>query len=62
VAERASLLNMYQAETGDPGYIGTDLDRYRKAQAADLLSYAKKVLLPDARVILTVVPKKGGTQ
>jgi predicted Zn-dependent peptidase len=62
VAERASLLNMYQAETGDPGYIGTDLERYRKAQAADLLAYAKKVLVPDARVILTIVPKKGAGQ
>ena len=58
VAERASLLNMYQAEVGDPGYAQRDLDRYRNATAADLLSYAKSVLLPDALVILTIVPKK----
>jgi predicted Zn-dependent peptidase len=58
VAERASLLNMYQAETGDPGFVQQDLDRYRKATPADLLAYAKKVLLPDALVVLTIVPNK----
>jgi zinc protease len=55
---RASLLNMYQAELGDPGYVQRDLDRYRRATAADLLSYSKKVLLPDAVVVLTIVQKK----
>jgi predicted Zn-dependent peptidase len=55
---RASLLNMYQAELGDPGGVQRDLDRYRRAKAADLLAYAKKVLLPDAVVVLTIVPKK----
>jgi zinc protease len=58
VEERASLLNMYQAETGDPGYVQHDLDRYRKATAQDLLTYAKKVLSPDAMAVLTIVPAK----
>jgi zinc protease len=58
VEERASLLNMYQAETGDPGFVQRDLDRYRHASEKDLLAYAKKVLLPDAVVVLTIVPKK----
>jgi predicted Zn-dependent peptidase len=58
VEERASLLNMYQAETGDPGFVQRDLDRYRHANEKDLLAYAKKVLLPDAVVVLTIVPKK----
>ncbi len=58
VPARASLLNLYQAELGDPGFVQRDLDRYRHATAADLLSYAKKVLLPDAVVVLTIVPKK----
>ena len=62
IPERASLLNMYQAEVGDPGYVQRDLDRYRHATAADLLSYAKKVLLPDSLVVLTVVPKKEKAQ
>jgi zinc protease len=58
IPARASLLNMYQAEVGDPGYVQHDLDRYRHATAPELLGYAKKVLMPDALVILTIVPKK----
>ena len=38
VEERASLLNMYQAETGDPGFVQHDLDRYRHASEKDLLA------------------------
>ena len=59
IPERASLLNAYQAETGDPGFVQHDLDRYRHASEKDLLAFAKKVLLPDAVVVLTIVPKKG---
>ncbi len=59
VEERASLLNMYQAESGDPGFAQHDLDRYRAAKTTDLLAYAKKVLVPEAMVVLTIVPKKG---
>jgi predicted Zn-dependent peptidase len=58
VEERASLLNAYQAETGDPGFVQKDLDRYRHATDKDLLAYAKKVLVPDAVVVLTIVPRK----
>jgi predicted Zn-dependent peptidase len=61
VAERASILNEYEAEVGDPGYIQTDLDRYRRATTADLATYAKKVLVPEAMVVLTIMPKKGGS-
>lgn len=57
IPERASLLNDYQAEVGDPGFVEHDLDRYRHAASKDLLEYAKKVLLPDAVVVLTIVPK-----
>jgi predicted Zn-dependent peptidase len=60
VAERASLLNMYQAERGDPGFVQRDLDRYRHATAGEMLSYAKRVLTPDAVVVLTTVPRKEG--
>jgi predicted Zn-dependent peptidase len=58
VEERASLLNMYQAETGDPGFVQKDLDRYRKASPDDLLAYAKKVLSPNAMAVLTIVPNQ----
>jgi predicted Zn-dependent peptidase len=58
VPERASLLNLYQVDLGDPGSAQRDLDRYRRATAEDLLAVAKRVLLPDAVVVLTTVPKK----
>ena len=58
VPERAAVLNLYQVELGDPGYVQRDLDRYRHATAADLEEVAKRVLLPDAFVVLTTLPKK----
>jgi len=58
VRERASLLNAYEEETGDPGYLEKDLARYRAATSKDLLSVAKDVLSPSARVVLTVLPKE----
>jgi predicted Zn-dependent peptidase len=58
VAERASLLNMYEAETGDPGYVGTDLGRYRTATSDVVLEVAKQVLTRESAVVLTVMPKK----
>lgn len=58
IPERASLLNMYETELGDPGYVQRDLERYRKATVQDLHAYAKKVLAPDAVAVLTIVPRK----
>jgi predicted Zn-dependent peptidase len=57
VAERASLLNMYEAEVRDPGYAGRDLERYRHATTTDVESYARQVLSPEALVVLTIVPR-----
>jgi predicted Zn-dependent peptidase len=56
VRERASLLNMYQAELKDPGYTQKDLERYRTATKEGIRDMAAKVLDPNARVILRVVP------
>jgi predicted Zn-dependent peptidase len=61
IPARASLLNEYQVEVGDPGYVQKDLGRYRKATPADLLDAARRVLAPDAMVVLTIVPRKEGT-
>ena len=58
VRERASLLNAYEATAGDPGYIERDRARYQNATAKDLTMYGQKVLLPNARVVLRIVPKK----
>jgi zinc protease len=58
IPERASLLNMYQGEVGDPGYASKDLDRYRRATPSDVMAYARQVLSPNAVVVLTILPKK----
>jgi zinc protease len=60
IPARASLLNAYQAELGDPGSVQRDLDRYRRATAQDLFDAVKRVLMPDAVVVLTVLPRKEG--
>jgi predicted Zn-dependent peptidase len=60
VQERASLLNAYQAEVKDPGFIEQDLARYENATADKIKEAAATYLLPNARVILHVVPKSTG--
>jgi len=64
IPHRARLLNTYQSQLGDPGFVQRDLDRYRKATPQDLLDTAKKVLQPNAFIVLNVVPrgKAGGAQ
>jgi predicted Zn-dependent peptidase len=65
VPRRARLLNTYQSELGDPGYVQRDLDRYRKATAQDLLNTAKRVLQPNAFIVIDIVPRgkaAGGAQ
>ena len=57
VRERASLLNMYQAEVKDPGFAPKDLERYRRATKDQIRTAAETYLLPNARVIVRVVPK-----
>jgi zinc protease len=58
VRERASLLNMYQAELKDPGFAPKDLERYRAATKDGIRDTAKTYLDPNARVVLRVVPAK----
>jgi predicted Zn-dependent peptidase len=58
VRERASLLNMYQAEVKDPGFAAKDLERYRRATKDEIRAAAETYLVPNARVIVRVVPKK----
>jgi predicted Zn-dependent peptidase len=61
VRERASLLNLYQAEVKDPGFVQKDLERYRDATRDQIRAAAETYLAPNARVILRVIPraKKG---
>jgi zinc protease len=57
VRERASLLNMYQAEVKDPGFATKDLERYRRATKDQIRAAADAYVVPNARVVLRVVPK-----
>jgi zinc protease len=58
VRQRASILNLYQAELADPGYVQKDLDRYRKATADGIKDVAARVLDPNKRVVLRVLPRE----
>jgi predicted Zn-dependent peptidase len=62
LAARASMLNRYESNVGDPDFAEKDLGRYRQATAASLLSHAKATFNPQARVILHVVPKEQATK
>ncbi len=57
VRARASLLNAYEAEVGDPGFMAKDLERYRRATKEGVAEAARTYLLPNARVVLRVVPR-----
>jgi predicted Zn-dependent peptidase len=56
VRERAAALNEYEAELGDPGHAQKDFDRYTGATLEGVREAARKVLDPNARVILRIVP------
>jgi zinc protease len=55
---RAASLNHYYFETGDPGYFPEDIGRYRKVKPEDVRDAAARWLKKDARVVLTVMPRK----
>jgi len=57
---RASHLNAYYWETGDPGYLPKDLERYRAVTPEDVRSAASRWLRADRRVVLSVVPRGAG--
>ncbi len=54
---KSDQLNAYNVFTQDPGYFERDLARYRAADAAMLRDAARTWLLPDRRVVLSVVPR-----
>lgn len=53
---KADALNEYNFYLGTPDGFETDLNRYRDATAAGVTSWARKVLTPDARLIMRVLP------
>jgi len=55
---RADRLNAYNFHFGEPNAVERDLDRYRKATPAGVRDVARLVLLPDARLVMRVVPDR----
>jgi zinc protease len=53
---KSDQLNAYNVFRRDPGYFAADLERYRAADAEHIRDAAARVLRPDARVLLSVVP------
>jgi len=52
----ANQMNQYNQYTGDPGYLGRDLERLRRVSAADVRRVAQAYLQPNARVVVAGVP------
>ena len=52
----ADRLNLYNHLTGDPGYLGRDLSRYRRASTDDLRAVARRNLTRQSRVVVHGVP------
>ncbi len=58
VRQRAAILNLYQTELDDPGFVQKDLDRYRKATTDGIKDIAARTLDPNKRVILRILPRE----
>ncbi|MCA1856857.1 insulinase family protein [Massilia oculi] len=54
----ADQLNHYNQYTGDPGYLGKDLERLRRVSPADVQRAVRSWLRQDARAVVTGVPGK----
>jgi zinc protease len=54
---KSDQLNAYNTYLGDPGFFERDLERYRRATAESLRDAAARWLVPNARVVLSVVPR-----
>ena len=54
---KSDQLNAYNVFLGDPDYFDKDLDRYRHVSAQALQAEAGRLLHPNRRIALSVVPK-----
>ena len=54
---KSDQLNAYNVFVGDPGFFDRDLERYQRVTPESMQSAAGRMLRPDARVALSVVPK-----
>lgn len=58
VLAKAELLQRYNHYLGDPGKIAWDVERYKKASAADLQKFAQDYLKTSSRVVLVIEPEE----
>jgi zinc protease len=58
---KSDQLNAYTMFLDEPGYFDRDLARYQQATTASLRDHARRYLLTDRRVTLSVVPR-GSTE
>jgi zinc protease len=54
---KSDQLNSYNVFRGDPGFFAADVERYRAATQESVRMAAKRFVLFDQRVILSVVPR-----
>jgi zinc protease len=54
---KSDQLNCYNVLRGNPGFFSADLDRYRHATRESLRLAAARYLVPDGRVVLSVIPR-----
>lgn len=54
---KSDQLNAYNVFRGDPGFFAADLARYRGATRETVRDEARRVLVMDRRVVLSVVPR-----
>jgi zinc protease len=59
---KSDQLNAYNVFVGDPGFFERDLERYRRVTPESMQAAAARVLRPDARVALSVVPRGRAAQ
>ena len=52
----ANQLNQYNQYVGDPGYLGQDIERYRRVSVADIRRVVAAQLQNSARAVVTGVP------
>ncbi|MFI5384486.1 MAG: M16 family metallopeptidase [Fimbriimonadales bacterium] len=57
LSDVADRLNEFDFYLGEPNSFKWDLDRHTKLGSADLLTWARRILDPNARLILRVVPE-----
>jgi predicted Zn-dependent peptidase len=57
--DRADRLSMFTTYFGDPGLVNAQVDRYRAVTAEQVSTFARARLVPENRVELVYVPRRG---